>query len=399
MNGANMPHPSHPVQPRGVERIVFVRQRFSQFGGGELILDRTIAAMKGRGVRVALLGRSWTGGQDVEFIPCDPSRFPRFLRERKFAQAACRRLATEKDALVQSHERIPCCDIFRAGDGVHAAFIAHRARGMNAVAAAALSLHPFHRSVMALEREMFASPRLKAVIVNSEMVADEIVRHFAYPRERIHLVPNGIDLSRFHPDARARHRAEVRARLGTDMQRPVALFVGSGFKRKGLDAAIAALAKSQVGAELWVIGHDRRPAAYVTLAERSGIPVSRFRLLGPVPDPLPYYAAADLLVLPSIYDPFPSTVIEALACGLPAVTSTSSGAQTAAAALDPGLVCDAYDIASLAQATARGFTLSKDPTTAGRARAVANSYDLQAMVDRLLSIYGLIGLRGEKHAS
>ncbi len=373
-----------------------MRQRFSSFGGAELILDRTMAALQERGVDVALLGRSWSGGRDVEFIECNPSRFPRFLRERKFADAACGRLVQENDALVQSHERMPCCDLFRAGDGVHAAFVEHRKRGMGALAGTALSLHPFHRSVIALEREMFASPRLKAVIANSQMVADEIVRHFNFAREKIHLVPNGIDLARFHPDARARFRDETRHRLGTDERKPVALFVGSGYKRKGLDASIAALAKSGADAELWVVGHDRHPSAYQRLAERSGV---NLRLIGPVNDPLPYYASADILVLPSIYDPFPSTAIEALACGLPVVTSTSCGAKEAVGKLDPDLVRDAYDMAGLADAVTRALALADDPRTVDRARAIANDYDMNAMIDLLLRLYASLGLGKEARPS
>jgi UDP-glucose:(heptosyl)LPS alpha-1,3-glucosyltransferase len=388
MNAATMPQPSDPVKTR-TRRLIFVRQRFSSFGGGELILDRTMAALKERGVHVALLGRSWPGGHGVDFIECDPARSPRFRRERKFADAACSRLAREENALVQSHERMPCCDIFRAGDGVHAAFVEHRKRGMGALAGAALSLHPFHRSVIALEREMFASRRLKAVIANSQMVADEIVRHFDFAHEKIHLVPNGIDLARFHPDARSRFRDGTRRQLGADGKTPIALFVGSGFKRKGLDASITALAKSGVEAELWVIGHDRHPSAYRRLAERSGVTL---RLIGPVDDPLPYYASADILLLPSIYDPFPSTAIEALACGLPVVTSTSCGAKKAVAHLDPDLVRDAYDMAGLADATARAFALAGDSRTVDRARAIANNYDMNAMIDRLLRLYASLGL-------
>jgi UDP-glucose:(heptosyl)LPS alpha-1,3-glucosyltransferase len=396
MNAATMPHPSGPVKRMNRKRLLFVRQRFSSVGGGELILDRTMAALKERSFDVALLGRSWSGGRGVEFIACNPSRVPRFLRERKFATAACDRLARENDALVQSHERMPCCDIFRAGDGVHAAFIEHRKRGMSALAGSVFSLHPFHRSVMALEREMFASPRLKTVIANSQMVADEVVRHFNFAREKIHLVPNGIDLARFHPDARARFRTGTRRQLGTDERCPVALFVGSGFKRKGLDASIAALAKSGAGAELWVIGHDRRPSAYRRLAERSGV---NLRLVGPVNDPLPYYASADILLLPSIYDPFPSTAIEALACGLPVVTSTSCGAKEAVAKLDASLVRDAYDVAGLADAATRALALAGDSQTVDRARAIANDYDMDAMIDRLLRLYASLGFGKETRPS
>jgi UDP-glucose:(heptosyl)LPS alpha-1,3-glucosyltransferase len=350
--------------------------------------------MAERGVTVALLGRSWKERTDIEFIECDPPRFPRFRRERQFARAACARLAAEKNALVQSHERMACCDIFRAGDGVHAAFIERRAAG-NKLAGAALSLHPFHRSVMALEREMFMSKRLTAVLANSQMVADEIVGRFGFARERIHLVPNGIDLTRFHPDARGRYRAEVRKLVGTAPDRPVILFVGSGFKRKGLDAAIAALAASGADAELWAIGHDRQPAAYATMAERAGIPRERFRMIGPVEDPLPYYASADALILPSIYDPFPSTVIEALACGLPVVTSTGCGAREAVARIDPALVRDARDIDGLAAAINRALELATKLTTIERTRGVANDYDMSRMIERTLAVHDAVSRERE----
>lgn len=388
-NAANMPHPADRVQSNGSPlRVIFVRQQFSPFGGGELILDRTITAMASRGLRVALLGRSWSGRKDIEFIRCDPPRFPRTWRELRFARAACARLATETDTLVQTHERMPCCDIFRAGDGVHAAYLEHRARGMTGISRAALYLHPHHRSVLSLEREMFASSRLKAVFVNSTMVADEIVRHFSYPRQRIHLVPNGIDLSRYRPDARSRHRGEIRERLGTDHGRPVILFAGSGYKRKGLDIAIAAVAESGTDAELWVIGSDRKPHSYSAIAARVGLKPERLRLFGPALDPLPYYAGADVLILPTVYDPFPSVIIEAFACGLPAVTSTACGARDVIAQLDPGLVRDTRDVEGLAQAIRRALELAAKPATIDATRAIASAYGIDIMIDRMLSVYG-----------
>src|ERR1700674_2102548 len=396
MNATTMPHPTDPVQPKGPSRVIFVRQRFSPFGGGELILDRTMSALARRGVQIALVARAWSGRDDVEFIPCDPPRFPRLLRERRFAEAACARLAGERDAIVQAHERIPCCDVFRAGDGVHAAFLAARARGMGPLSRAAQALSPFHRSILALERALFASPRLKAVIANSTMVADDIVRHYAYPRERIHLIPNGIDLDRFSPAARAKHRVEVRLRHGVMPDRPVALFLGSGYGRKGLKSAIGAMARSEMRAQLWVIGHDRRPTTYTAQAVRAGL-AGRFRLIGPVRDSLPYYAAADILVLPAVYDPFPSTVIEALACGLPVVTSTGCGARDAAARLDPALVRDALDVEGLAVAVDRAFALAAKPATVDATRAIASAYGVEQMVERLLALYETLG-HGQRRA-
>jgi UDP-glucose:(heptosyl)LPS alpha-1,3-glucosyltransferase len=392
-NAANMPHQPDGVQSRALpQRIVFIRQRFTQFGGGELVLDRIVTAMVARGVRVTLLARAWRTRSDVDFVRCDPPRFPRFSRERRFARAACDIASSRIDAIVQSHERLPCCDIFRAGDGVHAAFLEQRARNLGRVSRLALAANPFHRTSLSLEREMFASKRLKAVIANSRMVADEIVRHFAFPRDRIHLVPNGIDLDRFTLDARDRYRAEIRQRLGTDATRPVALFVGSGYRRKGLEAAIAALGASSNDAELWIVGSDSRPEAHVARAARAGVPRERIRLIGPVADPRPYYGAADVLILPSIYDPFPSTVLEALACGLPCVTSTACGAREIVAELDPNLVCDSQDTAGLAEALRRAFDLAAKPATAAATRAIASRFTIDRMIDGMLSVYSTLGL-------
>jgi len=118
-----MPHHNPSVQPEDAPKIIFVRQQFSAFGGAELILDRTLEALGARGHKVALLGRSWREDRsNVGFIRCDPPKVTRSLREMMFARAACRVLKRYPHSLVQAHERIPCCDIFRAGDGVHAAY-------------------------------------------------------------------------------------------------------------------------------------------------------------------------------------------------------------------------------------------------------------------------------------
>ncbi len=382
-----MPYPSPSVQPKNAPKIVFVRQQFSPFGGAELILDRTLAALVTRSYKVALLGRSWhKDRKGVEFIRCDPPKLLRSMREMIFARAACRTIDKMPNVLVQAHERIPCCDIFRAGDGVHAAYLEQRQRIESALGKTATQLNLFHRNTLKLERKMFASPRLKMVIVNAEMVADDLAHQYGYPRERIHLVPNGIDLQRFSPAARARFRDETRKRLGIAPAKAVVLFVGSGFERKGLSVAIEAVAKSGSDAALIVLGHDRRPRKFVTLARRAGL-AQRFLLVGPVNDPLPYYAAADALILPSIYDPFPSTVIEAFACGLPVVTTMGCGARDVVRRLDLALVRDVLDREGLGEALARALALAAKPQTMTATRKIAEEFGIDPMIERMLTLY------------
>jgi len=386
-----MPQPPETVQPvMPLPKIAFIRQRFSRFGGGELILDRTIAALAARGVPLTLIAREWEPREGVTFQRCDPPRSPRASRDSRFARAACDLVAALPDTLVQSHERVPCCDIYRAGDGVHAAYLAHRARGMGFFKRLFQNFSAYHGDVTALERTMFAGPRLKAVIVNSEMVADEIVTHFGYPRERIHHIPNGIDLSRFDSATLVALREETRSRLGFSGARKVFVIVGSGYERKGVAQAIQALAQSKSGAGLIVIGHDKNVSRYEKLAARLRVG-GDVRFPGKQSDVLPYLAAADAMILPSIYDPFPSSVLEGLAAGLPVITSETSGARDIVRELDGGLVRDANDIDGLAQAITIALALSGKADTKQRARAIAARFDMNAMVERMLALYQSLG--------
>lgn len=373
-------------------KIAFVRQKFSRFGGGELILDRTIGALAKRGAAITIIAREWEPHAGIEFRRCDPARSPRTTRDSRFARAACEIIATLPGALVQSHERLSCCDIYRAGDGVHAAYLAHRARGLSAVRRFFQNVSGYHRDVLRLEREMFTSPRLKAVIVNAQMVADEIVAHFAYPRERIHLIQNGIDLSRFDEATLDRLRAETRNKLGLS-GRKVLVIVGSGYERKGVAQTIEALARSNSGAALLVIGHEKRISRYRSLAKRFGV-ASEVHFLGKQENVLPYLAASDAMILPSIYDPFPSAALEGFAAGLPVITSDACGARDIAREIDPGLVRDANDIDGLSEAIKTALALSGEPETKQRTRAIAARFDMESMAERMLALYERVA--GEK---
>ena len=92
----------------------------------------------------------------------DPPYVGRTLRDAGFARAACAALARMPGTLVQSHERIACCDVYRAGDGVHAVWVEELARDASAAGRLALRASPYHRYMLAAERRLYASPRLAA---------------------------------------------------------------------------------------------------------------------------------------------------------------------------------------------------------------------------------------------
>src|SRR6185295_3137035 len=112
-------------------------------------------------------------------------------------------------------------------------------------------------------------------------------------------------------------------------------------------AAILALARLPGHARLVIVGREKNPSRYAAIARRAGVD-RRVVFAGPQQDPRPYYGAADAFVLPTLYDPLPNTVLEALACGLPVVTSRRCGSGEIVVAHDAGWICDALDIEALA---------------------------------------------------
>jgi UDP-glucose:(heptosyl)LPS alpha-1,3-glucosyltransferase len=204
------------------------------------------------------------------------------------------------------------------------------------------------------------------------------------PDSRLTVVYNGVDLARFHPDNRTRHRAAARAEAGLDAHAWTALFAGSGFERKGLGTALEALAALADGsARLLVLGKgDTGP--YRDLAARLGIE-ARVGWLGARPDAERWYAAADALVLPTRYEPFGNVHLEALASGLPVVTTTAAGGAEAVSP-DCGAVVPPGDVRATATALDR-LREAEPLRLTSAARAAAEPFTWQRQVEGFERIY------------
>jgi UDP-glucose:(heptosyl)LPS alpha-1,3-glucosyltransferase len=175
-------------------------------------------------------------------------------------------------------------------------------------------------------------------------------------------------------------RGAARAELGYASHDMVFAFVGSGFSRKGLDAAIRAV--SQTPYFLVVVGDDRF----------KGQAAERIRFVGGREDVRPYYAAADCFVLPSRYDPFPNTALEALAMGVPAIVSSRCGAAEVIEAGVNGWVCEADDVPGIARLMQEAERKARAGRMSEAARASAERFGIDAMARQLAELYG--SLRG-----
>ena len=337
------------ASPRGLApRVALIRGKYDPAGGAERFVQAAMRALRSEGASLTIVTRYWPG-HDGSAIVVNPFHVGSLWRDWAFARAACAELATRRFDLVQSHERIACCDVYRAGDGVHAEWLVQRARVQSPLARLATNVDPHHRYVLAAERRLFTSPRLRAVICNSEMVRGEIARRFGTADEKLVLIRNAVDTAQFHPGLRQEQRAAVRQQLGIPSDVPVALHVGSGFERKGVRAFLEAVARARTPTWGIVVGKDKHSQRYIDHARALRVQ-ERIRFVGAASDVRPYYGCADVFLLATLYDPQPNAALEAMACGLPVVTTPKCGVAELIQEGANGHVRDALDLPGLAAA-------------------------------------------------
>jgi UDP-glucose:(heptosyl)LPS alpha-1,3-glucosyltransferase len=168
-----------------------------------------------------------------------------------------------------------------------------------------------------MERRQMRTSHLVAV---SEVIRQDIARYYNRT-EDVAVIPPGVDIEFFHPSFAAENREQVREEENISSDDMVVIFVGAEFRRKGLDCLIPAIGP---GMRLLVIGRGERMNHYRDLAVKCGA-ADRVHFVGHVEDVRRYYAAADVFVLPSLFEGFGMTILEAMACGLPVVSSRNTG--------------------------------------------------------------------------
>lgn len=376
-------------------RIALIRQRYNPFGGAERFMERAIQSLQTSNLTLTLVTRRWqqtaeTSSSTLQQLVCDPFYIGSVWRNWSFARRVCRTLMHESFDLVQSHERLPCCDIYRAGDGVHREWLKQRQRILGFWGKLGIRISLAHHYQRYAERQLFLSPRLKQIICNSHMVKREIQHYFPLPDAKFTIIYNGVDTQSFSPQLNQQHRSTLRQQYGIEEQTTVYLYVGSGFERKGLATVLTAFAQqtqlNQQPSFLIVVGHDRRLKHYQQQAKDLNI-ATQVLFVGGQKDVRPFYGAADVFLLPTLYDPFPNAVLEAMACGLPVITSTKSGIAELITPHENGYVFDALDHHAIANC----MTQLHDPTLrqhiGAAARKTVEPLNLENMGKQLQSLY------------
>lgn len=281
-----------------VRTVILIRRSLGGPGGAERVFRKYLAALQGDYKIIPVSENEDTKGQKGSSA----------TRAKDFTKLADKIIAQHPGALSISLERGPSAQVFRAGDGVHKHY--RKLTG-------GISFNPIHKLYPKLDEKSLLSAKI--IIANSKMVATEIAQYYPIVKNKIRVIYNGIDMEKFSPGDEP--QASVRKRLNLPVDKKLILFMGNGWARKGLKQALQ-IAKL-CDATLVAVGKGK-------LSEiKNEVNKKNIIFCGVVDNMPDYYRACDAFVLPTAYDPFTSSVLEALSCGLPVVTTRHNGASEA----------------------------------------------------------------------
>jgi UDP-glucose:(heptosyl)LPS alpha-1,3-glucosyltransferase len=323
-------------------------------------------------------------------------RFPRSLRILSFHRASARAISKIGFDIVHGAAESSVVNVLNPHGGVEPAYLRQE---FSSVSGRFYRLYKMMKRYLSVrhyletvyQRRLYSSDRLLRVIAISLMIKRDIIQYYGFPEDKISVVFNAVDLDKFHPRNRDIYRAQVRPRLSVEDHEIILLFAGNNFRLKGLETLIRSLAilKDQnpgIKCRLLVAGrgHVRR---YLRLARSLNI-ADRIHFLGAVTAMEQYYGASDIYVHPTFYDSCSLTVLEAMASGLPVVTTRFNGASDAILSRDGGIVMNnPADPLELAQSIMVFIEGEKRKRAGILARSWMEQYSPDRNIDETIAVY------------
>lgn len=380
------------TKPQSLEihkRLAIIRRSYRPDGGAERIISRMLEGFRqdlSNSLAVSVLTQKWHGRpNDFNVITIPKRGITRTQKFKNFNDSVVEALESADFDLIQSHERVPGCQIYRAGDGVHKKWLTIRGQySDNPWEKWFWRNSPFHRAVLSAEKALFEHPKLKKVICNSVKIKQDILDYYpSIDADQLTVIYNGVDLEHFRPVSES-HRAELRHKFDYKDEDNLLVFVGSGFDRKGLALLLQAMVVTPQW-QLIVVGTDKSQKKYEILCRKLGI-MERVRFLGLQDDVRPFYLISDLLIHPAYYDPAPNVVLEAMASGCAVVLSENCGNAEWITEEVEGFVVQPGEVQALVVVLKEASDL--DLRAMGlRARERVSEYSIDRMITEMKQLY------------
>lgn len=316
-------------------QLAFCFYKYFPFGGLQRDFMRIALACQTRGHAVRVYTLEWTGdvppGFEVVRVPVRALSNAR--RYAKFSDWVARDLKGRPADRVVGFNKMPGLDVYFAADPCYE----EKARTLRNPL---YRMSGRYRHFAAYERAVFAPASRTEILMISSLQQPLFEKHYGTPSSRFHLLPPGISKDRRAPANAPEIRAQFRAEFGLAEDELLLLQVGSGFKTKGLDRSLKALAglpdELRRRTRLIVIGQDE-PTGFQRLAASLGIG-ERVSILQGRSDIPRFLLGADVLIHPAYNENTGTVLLEALVAGLPVLATAVCGYAHYIEEADGGLV-------------------------------------------------------------
>lgn len=322
----------------------------------------------------------------VQWHPVKALKVGGLFKHSSFAKNVDTMLRASSFDIVQSFTRILRCDVYRVGGGVHEEYLKRVEGNRGRISRVLAKVNPKNYATSSLEGASFAPGAYRKIVAVSRRCKREILAHYPVPEKDIWVIYNGVDTDIFNPENVRRLRAEMRRKLSLGRDEFTLLFAANGWKTKGLNYAIEALARLPSNARLLIAGKGReRP--YQALIQEHSLE-HRVKFLGPRADIPQLHTAADVLVHPTLHDPFPNSCLEAMASGVPVVTTSVTGvAEIMTDGKDGCVIDDGSNVDALADRLTGLLDPERRQAMGAAARSTAEQYTISRYTQSYLAVY------------
>ncbi len=266
-----------------MKKISFIRLNNTKFGGAEIYLSRLVSVLDKEKIPYEIINSSL------------PKKLSSWIKVLLFNFSVCK---NKKGRFYFSLERISCPDIYRAGDGVHKVFLKIEKKS---------KLNPLHLVYLNLEKKAFINA--KKIIAISEIVKNDIINAYNIDKNKIEVIYNGINLKKI--DYQKSFKI-LDLEYSLEEKEKVFVYVGSGFKRKGVEEFLIILSLLKYkNFKAFIIGKEKNLLYYKTLAKRLSLD-KKVIFTGPRRDVNDFYTIADIFLFPTRYEPFGNVILEAM---------------------------------------------------------------------------------------
>lgn len=377
--------------------IGIIKRKYLEAGGGgaEKYARYIVEELINRGHKIFIFTKNFVGkeNKDLKYIPVDVKSFGSSSGTMAFHKAIQKVLYGAKSKyqldLLYALSRTFPVDVFRATEQIHADWMKRNYPVYQ-------RLNPRHLGILFLEKNIFNPKNTKAIVTNSKLTKRQISKNYNFPEDRINVIQNGTDTTKFYPPKNTEEKLTLRKKLFPEIAEDkfILLFIANNFKIKGLESAIKAVAmleKRLLDKTILVVLGEDCPIHYQKLAKKLNIE-NKILFLGTQNNLKEFYVASDLLLYPSLGEPFGNVCLEACACGLPVLTTEVNGSSEVIIQNKNGFVVkDPSCINEMANIVNYFFGLSNDErndfSTFAAKSVLESEYNWQHHVDKLEKLF------------